>query len=199
MTISTIVRTAIVFSAILVHPAAKADILSFTGSMSGIGINGPNASCSPLPFRGTVSPATAGGTSSLGSFTYSHDICNSGMSGPLTGTFAIDFGVDSFIGSLTGNNAASATPGIANLDWTYTILSGTGRFLGASGQFSGIGTTDARVPPAQVSLTYTGRINAPAVPEPASWAMMLLGFAGAGLVLRRSRRSSRTTAPAQAI
>jgi hypothetical protein len=35
---------------------------------------------------------------------------------------------------------------------------------------------------------------APAVPEPASWAMMLTGFAAAGVALRRRRR---TTALAQ--
>jgi len=28
------------------------------------------------------------------------------------------------------------------------------------------------------------------VPEPATWAMMLVGFAGAGMALRRGRRSN---------
>jgi hypothetical protein len=28
-----------------------------------------------------------------------------------------------------------------------------------------------------------------AIPEPATWGMMLLGFAGMGMVIRRSRRS----------
>jgi len=35
--------------------------------------------------------------------------------------------------------------------------------------------------------SYSGTINVQAVPEPATWAMMLLGFAGIGMVLRRRR------------
>jgi hypothetical protein len=38
---------------------------------------------------------------------------------------------------------------------------------------------------AQIFATGT-----PAVPEPATWGMMLLGFAGMGIAVRRSRRSS---------
>jgi hypothetical protein len=43
------------------------------------------------------------------------------------------------------------------------------------------------------TLYTTG--SPPGVPEPATWAMMLLGFGAAGTALRRSRR--RTTALAQ--
>ncbi|HEY7959412.1 MAG TPA: PEPxxWA-CTERM sorting domain-containing protein [Sphingomicrobium sp.] len=32
---------------------------------------------------------------------------------------------------------------------------------------------------------------APSVPEPASWTMMLVGFAGIGLAMRRRRRTRR--------
>jgi hypothetical protein len=35
-----------------------------------------------------------------------------------------------------------------------------------------------------------GAIALGAVPEPASWAMMLLGFFGLGAMLRRARRST---------
>lgn len=35
-----------------------------------------------------------------------------------------------------------------------------------------------------------GSIGAPAVPEPATWAMMLLGFGAMGIVMRRRRRTS---------
>jgi hypothetical protein len=40
------------------------------------------------------------------------------------------------------------------------------------------------------SAAFSGTINfnTPALPEAATWAMMLLGFAGMGLVLRRRRR-----------
>lgn len=36
-----------------------------------------------------------------------------------------------------------------------------------------------------LSGSYSGTINVAAVPEPATWAMMLLGFFGVGLALRR--------------
>jgi hypothetical protein len=40
-----------------------------------------------------------------------------------------------------------------------------------------------------VSIDGTPRAEAMPVPEPATWAMMLLGFGGLGAVLRRQRRS----------
>jgi hypothetical protein len=39
------------------------------------------------------------------------------------------------------------------------------------------------------STTFSATTTANAVPEPATWGLMLLGFAGMGLTLRRSRRS----------
>jgi hypothetical protein len=36
--------------------------------------------------------------------------------------------------------------------------------------------------------TYTGTLNITAVPEPATWGLMLLGFAGVGMALGRRRR-----------
>jgi hypothetical protein len=142
-----------------------------------------------LPFRGTISASSTVGTSSLGDFTYSHNICLAGFNGPSNGSFVIDFGQDSFLGTLTGGATSSATPGIADVAWTFTILQGTGRFLGATGTFAGAGTTDARVRPAIVNLGFNGSINAPAVPEPATWAMLLLGFGAVGAALRRHRRT----------
>ena len=185
---SFIVPAAVALTLLGSSAVAKADILSFTGSMTGLGVAGPDSSCAPLPFRGTVSPSSTSGSSSLGSFTYSHNICLSGPSGPAEGAFLIDFGVDSFEGALSGVATPSATPGVADLIWTYTILGGTGRFLDASGMFTGIGTSDARTRPSVISLAFNGSVNAPAVPEPGTWAMMLVGFGAAGFALRRSRK-----------
>ena len=50
---------------------------------------------------------------------------------------------------------------------------GTGTFGGGNDFFKAWGSTDAGVPP---------------IPEPATWAMMLLGFGAAGFALRRRRR-----------
>ena len=40
-------------------------------------------------------------------------------------------------------------------------------------------------------MTLTSLIAAPAVPEPASWAMMILGLGMVGFALRRTRRAPR--------
>jgi len=55
--------------------------------------------------------------------------------------------------------------------------------------FTNIGTVDARGgPPSRLSLNFTGSIDAPAVPEPASWAMMVVGFGLVGGLARRQQR-----------
>lgn len=164
--------------------AVSAAALSFAGSMTGLGVGVLDPGCAPLPAHGTVAASTTKGTSTLGDFTYSHDMCFNPLGGPFQGTFVIDFGLDSFSGTFFGTDSPDAIPGVFDLDWTYTVLNGTGRFEGANGTFTGIGTNDGRTRPTPVSLAFNGLINAPAVPEPQTWALMLLGFAGVGLMLR---------------
>jgi hypothetical protein len=169
--------------------AAEADVLAFSGSWTDSGIAGPDSSCDPLPFHGQASGT---GTSTLGTFTYNHDICFSPVipADPnFIGTFALDFGADSLFGTLTGSDTPDAIPGVFDLDWTYTILGGTGRFLDASGGFTAIGTSDGRNPPTVQSLAFSGLVDAPAVPEPRTWELLLLGFGLVGWALRSRRRA----------
>jgi hypothetical protein len=101
----------------------------------------------------------------------------------VTGTYLINFGLDQFSGNFAGTSAATSTAGMFDLVFTYDILAGTGRFAGGTGSFNQIGTVDVRGgPPSRLSLNFS------AVPEPATWAMMLLGFAWIGLTTRRQRR-----------
>ncbi len=170
---------------------AKADVLSFTGGLTGRGVVGADASCAPL-FRGTIAPASSTGISSLGGFTYGHTACTAGAAGGrVFGTFNIDFGSDGFEGTFDGLASPTATPPLSDLNLLYTILGGTGRFLGATGTFTGIGTADPRIRPSIVSLDLNGTINAPAVPEPGTWALLILGFGmvGASMRYRPARRA----------
>jgi len=169
---------------------ASADVLSFTGSVTGVStLVGADASCAPLQFRSIIDPSNTVGTSSLGDFKYSTSTCLSLGGGASFGTFAIDFGEDQFNGTFDGGSTPTDVPGISDTEWLFTIVGGTGRFLNASGTFDGTGLADARTRPTHVSVDFVGNVNAPAVPEPASWALMLLGFGGIGLLARRRRRS----------
>ena len=154
---------------------ASAAVVPFSGTATATASVGVNAAC-PV-FQGLASGA---GTSSYGNFTYSHIACTTGATGPVTGTYIIDFGIDRFSGDFAGTSAATATMGLFDLLFTYNITDGTGRFGGGTGSFNQVGNVDVRGgPPSRLSLNFT------AVPEPATWAMMLIGFAGIGLTVRR--------------
>ncbi|QGN56128.1 PEPxxWA-CTERM sorting domain-containing protein [Novosphingobium sp. Gsoil 351] len=182
-----LVSAAIGFGAIGVAAPLQAAELIFIGSANATATVSASAACTPLPFRGIVMPQNSSGTSNLGSFTYSHDACTQGATGPVTGTFALDFGGSLLNGAFDGLSVARAgVAGLFDQQFTYNIAGGTGIFDGASGSFVNIGTVDVRGgPPSRLALNFNGLINAPAVPEPASWAMMLIGFGISGAAMRR--------------
>lgn len=184
----TLVRAGAGLALLFTCVQASADVLSFTGSMTAFGAAGPDPSCAPLPLGGTVPASTSSGTSSLGNFTYTHNICFNPAGGPFRGIFLMNFGTDAFTGTLNGTDHPDSTPGVADVSWIYNILAGTGRFAGASGTFTGAGTVDPRVFPAPEAIHFAGTINTLAVPEPGTWGMMVLGFGGLALTCRRYRR-----------
>ena len=160
--------------------AVSAQQINFSGSAGATALVAPNPICAPLPFRGV---ATGSGTSTFGSFNYSHITCTAGGTGGVQGTSIFDFGADQFTASLLGTAAATSTPGIFNLFLAYDITGGTGRFANATGSFNDVGTVNVQGgPPSRLSFTFS------AVPEPQTWEMMLLGFAAVGLAARRQRR-----------
>ncbi len=63
---------------------------------------------------------------------------------------------------------------------------------------SGVFTMDSPYEINSITVSYqVNNTGVAAVPEPASWALMISGFGGAGLMLRRSRRPlARTSGPA---
>lgn len=166
---------------------ASAEVLPFTGSVTGLSsLIGADATCAPLSFRTAINPSSTVGTSSLGSFTFGTSTCISPGGAISRGTFIIDFGADAFNGTFDGGSTPTSTSGISDTAWLFTVLGGTGRWEGASGTFNGTGVADARTRPTHVSIDFVGNISA--VPEPSSWALMILGFGGIGLVVRRRRR-----------
>ena len=60
----------------------------------------------------------------------------------------------------------------------------------AFGPFSPLGANTGIQALNQVRLDLNGTTAIPAVPEPGTWAMMLLGFGAVGFSLRRSRRAT---------
>jgi hypothetical protein len=103
----------------------------------------------------------------------------------LNGTATLDFGTLTLsgltvLGAHFGNNTDTTAQDVTAF-WLLNITSPTNTIMLTSGQ----GSSNA-----QIFATGT-----PPVPEPATWGMMLLGFAGMGMVLRRSRR--RTSAMMQ--
>jgi hypothetical protein len=182
VTMSRTLKLAIAaLAAALAQAPTSAALVAFSGSATATANPAPNASCAPL-FQGIASGT---GTSSFGNFDYTHIACTTGATGPVTGSYIIDFGLDQFSGTFVGTSAATSTPGLFDLVFTYDIHAGVGRFAGGTGSFSQIGTVDVRGgPPSRLSLNFS------AVPEPATWAMMLLGFGGIGIALRRRPKPS---------
>lgn len=152
-------------------PAEAAEVI-FNGSMSGTATGALAPSCAPLPRQSTlIGP---------GLFGYSHQVCLAGV-GPIHGNFSFDFsGGNTLFGTIDGSAVANSTAGLFDIVLNYNILGGTGTLLDSTGTFRGIGVVDqTNLPTTRVSINFS------AVPEPGTWAMMLLGFAGVGIALRR--------------
>lgn len=77
-----------------------------------------------------------------------------------------------------------------NTSFAFTVSSLTGTaILGGGGNIAAAVSTQAS---GFAQVTYTYDAAPAAVPEPAAWAMMLIGFGGVGSLLRRSSRQGST-------
>lgn len=166
----------------LAQPVGATEVV-FNGSMTGTSTGVVAPSCAPLVRQSTL---TGTGASSLGLFGYTHTVCLSGI-GPIRGNFLFDFlGGNLLQGSVEGAAVAGASAGLSNISLVYNILGGSGNFQGATGSFFGTGVVDQRnLPTTSVSINFA------AVPEPGTWAMMLVGFGAIGFVMRRRRSALR--------
>ena len=113
-----------------------------------------------------------------------------GVTGPLT--FAANANLPGVSNSIdacfySGNNCGAANNQATSFAGTFTL-----NFANSNPVvFSTIADRYASIAPNGQS--GEGRIIVPpAVPEPATWAMMLVGFGGIGMAMRRGRKRTRT-------
>lgn len=171
---------------------------SFSGTRTNVDALGPAAercgSRATNNIRNIPPTATASGTSNFGSFTPTLSHCID-LPPSLTGPTVFDLGEFEFAflsgDLLTGTYSGTLTPfspGVFSIFQTHLVTGGTGLFAGATGSFDSMGTLSFPMGRPTVNQTFEGTLILPAVPEPATWAMMIGGFALIGGRLRFRRR-----------
>jgi hypothetical protein len=178
-------------------PAAAAGV-AFSGTRSNVTpiVGVPGGRCAPAITVGfSPDSLSASGTSNLGAFEFVGSHCIAGFPpGPYyDGVVEWQFADGTLNATYDGVLTVSTTPGV--FDFTESILftGGTGKFAGASGLATAIGTLGfGQVEGISVSIgnaTFQGHLDAPAIPEPATWGMMILGFGAVGGMMRRRGRA----------
>ena len=202
---SVLVGCAAVLALAAATPAA-AGTLSFTGTF--LNTNPPAAPggrCSGLTVNiGNFGPFYATGTSNFGSFTGAQSHCLD--AGPpiavgtpdtpyYDGLFTYSFASGATLfGTYFGLLSNSGAIGIIDNVQTFTVTGGTGRFANASGSFLGTGGISFTSGPPSATLTISEGVIA--VPEPATWGLMIAGFIITGLAIRSRRLASPARAAA---
>ena len=198
-----LILTAAVFGLAAAAPSHGATF-AFNGTFSNA--NRPAATGGRCPILTVTiangpAPLFASGTSNLGAFTASQSHCLDSAppipvgaaavpyyDGRFTYTFASGATLSgSYDGLLTNSGIAGTVDNLQH----FLITGGTGLFADATGSFLGRGQISFLSGPPVATLTISdGVINAPGVPEAASWAMMLTGFGAIGGLLRSRRTAS---------
>lgn len=184
----------------LLAMAAPAEAVSviFTGSRNNVDAPGlPAERCgtrTTTSVRHDPPTATSFGFSNFGNFTPTLSHCIQlplSRTGPTPfdlGEFLFEFASgDTLFGTYSGSLSPLA-PGQFSVSQTHIVTGGTGFFADATGSFDSSGTLSFLTGRPVVSQTFSGVLNVAAVPEPATWAMMIFGFGVVGGAIRSRRR-----------
>lgn len=179
---------------------SEAAVVTFSGSRTNVDAPGPASprcgSRTTANIRHDPPTATSIGTSNLGAFTPTLSHCiqlplSASAANPFDlGEFNFDFGMGDVLFGTYSGVVNFVSPGVFAISQTHLVTGGTGRFLSASGSFdsSGLLTFPAGRP--SVTQQFSGELSLPAVPEPETWLLLILGFGAVGASLRSRTRHS---------
>ena len=169
-------------TALTIGSAASAAISVPSGSITGVlaspggfvTVSNPDPNDANIAFGNNTTPS---GTVTGSGFDFSNS---------LTGVYNITFS-DSSLPALMLSNVMFAGQTLSSTDGgaTYTLF-GVTLAAGGSPYSVSFDSTNS----SSTTQTFTGNIHFTAVPEPATWAMMLLGFGAIGFSMRNRRRTT---------
>ena len=197
-----LVSVALASAALFASAPASAAIVQFTGSTQGCF----GSSCTP------TSTATLNGGVLLGGLTFNGGSFNQstdetgflGVGGTVPdnlGLISVGAGDHVYTGQLftllvnftqpgstSGSFQAALTGHVISLNSgsVFFDFDNTPQFITYDGGLFSLQVNDVSVTAGGLAQAISGQIQA--LPEPGTWGMMLLGFAGIGMAMRRSRR-----------
>lgn len=181
---------------------ATAVTIQFNGSRSNVDAPGPQSprcgTRTTSNIRHAPPTATSVGVSNLGAFTPTLSHC---IQLPLSnvaantfdlGEFSFDFGAGNVMLGTYSGVLNFVSPGVYAISQTHFVTGGTGNFFQASGSFGSSGFLTFPNGRPTVTQEFSGSLSLPAVPEPATWLMLILGFGAVGGALRGRTRQAVT-------